>query len=72
LIPTLVNADGGAGNIKIVRTPSPGLAGAAIRKVRNWRFKPAHNFQGEAVPMVVDLAVSFRLNVFAAPDRATA
>jgi TonB family protein len=68
----LVNADGSAGNVKIVRTPSPELAGAAIRTVRNWRFKPAHNFQGAAVPVVVDVAVSFRLNVFAAPAPVTA
>jgi TonB family protein len=68
----LVNADGGAENVKIVHAPSPELAGAAIRTVRNWRFKPARNFQGEAVPVVVDVAVSFRLNVIAAPAPVTA
>jgi hypothetical protein len=35
---------------------------AAIRALRNRRFKPATNASGESVPVVVDVAVSFRLN----------
>jgi TonB family protein len=62
-----VAADGASENVKIVRTPSPALANAAMRTVRNWRFKPARNFQGEFVPVVVDVAVSFRLAVFPTP-----
>jgi TonB family protein len=68
----LVQADGGAGNVKIVRAPSPGLANAAIRTVRNWRFKPARNFQGESVAAIVDVAVSFRLGVIPPPAAVTA
>jgi TonB family protein len=56
-----VAADGAAENVKILRSPSPALASAATRTVRGWRFKPARNFQGESVPVVVDVAVSFRL-----------
>jgi TonB family protein len=56
-----VAADGAAENIKIVRAPSPALAGAATRTLHNWRFKPARNFQGDSVAVVVDVAVSFRL-----------
>src|SRR5712664_320637 len=56
-----VAADGAAENVKILRSPSPALASAATRTVRSWRFKPARNFQGESVPVVVDVAVSFRL-----------
>ena len=67
-----VAADGSAQNVKIVRTPSPALANAAIRTVRNWRFKPARNFQGEFVPVVVDVAVSFRLNVIPPPATSAA
>jgi protein TonB len=59
----LVNPDGSTGTVKIVRTPNPALANAAMRTVRNWRFKPAHNSRGESVPVVVDVAVSFRLGV---------
>jgi TonB family protein len=56
-----VAADGAAQNVKILRSPSPALASAATRTVRSWRFRPARNFQGESVPVVVDVAVSFRL-----------
>ncbi|HXN53167.1 MAG TPA: energy transducer TonB [Candidatus Acidoferrum sp.] len=62
-----VAPDGSAGNVKIVRTPSPALANAAIRTVHNWRFKPARNFLGEFVPVVVDVAVSFRLDIIPSP-----
>lgn len=64
-----VAADGAAENVKILRSPSPALASAAIRTVRSWRFRPARNFQGESVPVVVDVAVSFRLTT--APPRVT-
>jgi TonB family protein len=68
----LVNADGAAGSVKIVRAPSPALANAAMRTVRGWRFKPARNFQGETVPVIVDVAVSFRLAVIPPPAALTA
>jgi len=64
-----VAVDGAAQNVKILRSPSPALASAATRTVRSWRFKPARNFQGESVPVVVDVAVSFRLT--ATPPRVT-
>jgi protein TonB len=67
-----VSADGTAENVKIVRTPSPDLAKAATRTVRNWRFKPARNFRGESVPVVVDVAVSFRLGAIPTPATSTA
>lgn len=68
----LVNADGGAVNVKIVRTPSPALANAAIRTVRTWRFKPARNSRGESIAVVVDVAVSFRLDIIPPPAPVTA
>jgi TonB family protein len=68
----LVKADGQTGDVKIVRTPNPALAAAATRAVRTWRFTPAHNFRGEAVPVVVDVAVSFRLGILPPPAAVTA
>jgi TonB family protein len=56
-----VAADGAAENVKIVRAPSPALANAATRTLHHWRFTPARNFQGDSVPVIVDVAVSFRL-----------
>ena len=57
-----VSRGGAAENTKIVRAPNSALANAAIRAVRTWRFKPASNASGELVPVVVDIAVAFRLN----------
>ena len=68
----LVKADGQTGDVKIVRTPNPALAAAATRAVRTWLFKPAHNFRGETVPVVVDVAVSFRLGILPPPAAVTA
>jgi len=50
-------------NVKIVRTPNPALSDAAIRSVRSWRFSAARNAQGQCVPVFVDVAVAFRLEV---------
>jgi TonB family protein len=63
-----VAADGTVQNVNVVRTPNPALANAAIRTVHSWRFKPAHNFQGQSVPVLVDVAVAFRLDVVPKPS----
>ena len=63
----LVAPDGAPDNIKIVRSPNPLLADAALRTVRTWRFQPARNFQGDSVPVLVDVAVSFRLGAVPTP-----
>src|SRR5207245_1000379 len=54
-----VAADGTGHNVKIVHTPNPALANAAIRTVHTWRFKPAQNFHGAPVPVLVDVAIAF-------------
>lgn len=58
-----VAPDGSVQNVKIVRAPDPALANTAIRTVHTWRFKPAHNVHGDSVPVIVDVAVAFRLDV---------
>src|SRR5258708_439347 len=45
-----VGADGTAENVKIVRTPSPALANAAVHTVVNWRFQPARNLLWDTTP----------------------
>ena len=57
-----VSKGGDTENTRIVRTPDPALGHAAVRAVRNWHFKPASNASGEVVPVVVDVAVAFRLS----------
>src|SRR6266849_7477076 len=58
-----VSTNGSVENVKIVRTPSPAPSEAAVRSVRNLRFRAARNAQGESVPVIVDVAVAFRLDV---------
>jgi TonB family protein len=48
-------------NVRVLRTPHPSLTNTAIRAVRAWRFKPATNAEGERVPVLVNVGVSFRL-----------
>jgi TonB family protein len=67
-----VTADGNIQETKIVRAPHPGLASAAMRTLRNWRFKPARNARGESVPVLVDVAVAFRLEILAPRTSSTA
>ena len=62
-----VATDGTVQNVKIIRTPHPALGSTAIRTVQAWRFKPAQNFRGESVPVIVDVAVSFRLGLITKP-----
>jgi hypothetical protein len=39
-----------------------------MRTMRTWRFKPARNAQGESVSVLVDVAVSFRLDILEQPS----
>jgi TonB family protein len=57
-----VTINGLAENVKVVRAPHPALEHAAVRAVRDWHFRPATNSRGEFVPVIVDVAVAFRLN----------
>lgn len=62
IVQVRVSSLGVAENSQIIRAPNPALGHAAIRALRNWRFKPATNASGEFVPVVVDVAVRFHLN----------
>ena len=67
-----VGTNGSVENVKIVRTPNPALSDAAIRSVRSWRFRAARNAQGQSVPVIVDVAVAFRLEVTPKRDASAA
>jgi TonB family protein len=60
-----VTSQGTVESVKIIHAPNSALADAAIRGERDWRFKPAQNSQGEPVPVVVEVAASFRLGMVA-------
>jgi TonB family protein len=56
----VVRSDGSVGNIKILQGLGSGLDQRASEAVRQWRFSPARRF-GEAVDVLVEIAVEFRL-----------
>jgi periplasmic protein TonB len=57
----LVDADGKASEIRVVRGVGYGLEERALQTVRGWKFKPARDAGRRAVPAWVTIEVVFRL-----------
>ena len=60
MISLIVDADGNPANPRIVRRLGMGLDEKALEAVRRYRFKPAMK-QGRPVPVLITVAVDFRL-----------
>ena len=60
LLEIVVRRDGSVGEVTLVRGLGAGLNERAITAVRQWRFSPARR-RGEAVDVVVEVAVEFTL-----------
>jgi TonB family protein len=60
ILSLIVGIDGKAHAIQVARSLGMGLDERAIEAVRQWRFDPAKK-DGKAVPVAVDVEVSFRL-----------
>ncbi len=56
-----VQPDGHATDIKIVKSLDAGLAQNAVDAVSRWRFNPARRADGEAVPVIVPIEITFRI-----------
>jgi TonB family protein len=61
LLQVIIQPDGHATDIQIVKGVGLGLDERAIEAVRTWRFKPAVGPEGKAVPVRTDIEVNFRL-----------
>jgi TonB family protein len=57
-----VSENGRADTIAIVKGLGFGLTQKAIETVSEWRFKPATSKEGESVPVIAPIEVTFRLN----------
>jgi protein TonB len=57
----VVNPDGRASNVQVVRGLSLGLDERAIEAVRNWRFRPARDAAGRPTGVWILVEVTFRL-----------
>jgi TonB family protein len=58
----IIQADGHATNIQVVKGAGLGLDEKAIEAVRNWRFKPAVGPNGASVPTIAPVEVDFHLS----------
>ena len=56
----IVDENGKAQNLKVVRSLGLGLDQKAIEAVEKWRFKPGMK-DGKSVPVIATIEVNFRL-----------
>jgi protein TonB len=61
LLSLVVQPNGKATNIEVVKSPGLGLDQKAIEAVRNWQFKPANGPDGKAAPTRITVEVVFQL-----------
>lgn len=61
VLQVIVQPDGSAADIQVVKSPEPELTQMAVDSVSKWRFNPARNANGEAVPVHVPVEITFRL-----------
>jgi TonB family protein len=61
VLQVIVQPDGRATDIQIVKSVDPGLAQKAVEAVSRWQFNPARRGDGEPVPVKVPIEVTFRL-----------
>jgi TonB family protein len=61
VLQAMIQPDGSATDIQVVKSPDPELSQMAMDSVSRWRFNPARNTDGEAVPYKFGIEVNFRL-----------
>jgi len=61
VLEVIIQPDGHATNIKVVKGAGLGLDERALEAVRTWRFKPAVGPSGTPVATITDIEVNFRL-----------
>ncbi len=61
VLQVVIQADGGVTDIQVVKSPSSELTQMAIEGVSKWHMNPARRADGEPVPVMVPVEVTFRL-----------
>ncbi|HYB61534.1 MAG TPA: energy transducer TonB [Methylomirabilota bacterium] len=61
VVQAIVNVDGHATNIQVVKDPGMGLGEKALEAVKTWQFKPALGPNGKPAATMVTIEVAFRL-----------
>jgi TonB family protein len=62
LLQVIVQLDGRATDIEVLKTPRPDFAEKAIEAVQKWRFTPAIGPKGDPVATTVPIEMTFRLH----------
>jgi TonB family protein len=57
----VIGTDGKASNVEIVKGLGHGMDELAVDAVQSWRFEPARGPDGEPVPVIVPIEITFRL-----------
>jgi TonB family protein len=61
LLDVVVNTDGHAGQIIVLKGPGLGLEENTIKAVKKWKFKPASGPDGNPAPVIIEIEVTFHL-----------
>lgn len=61
VLQAVIQPNGTATDIKVVKGLEDGLTDMALAAVREWRFKPAHDRDNKLVPVIVPIEITFRL-----------
>jgi TonB family protein len=61
VLEAVIDRTGTVDDVSVLRDPDPRLSAAAVKAVRNWRFKPSRSADGTAVDVCYVLTVKFAL-----------
>jgi protein TonB len=61
LLQAIIRTDGATMGLKVLSTPSPELAAAAVESVSQWRYQPTL-LNGQPVEVITTISVNFRLD----------
>jgi TonB family protein len=61
VLQAIIQTDGRVTDIQVVKSPYPELTEMALEGVNKWHMNPARRMDGEPVPAIVPIEVTFRL-----------
>ena len=61
ILQVIIQPDGRASDFKVIKSPNVEIAQKAIEAVETWRFSPARDRNGQSVPVIVPIEVTFHV-----------
>lgn len=62
ILQAIIDTEGRIEDVKVLKGLPHGLTEAAVEAVRQWRFEPARDGDGQPVPVYYNLTINFRLD----------